>query len=273
MRNLLNFLARYNNLILFLLFEGIALYLIATRNNYHNSKVINGIRGVTRVVEKEITNTRDYFRLNEINTKLAVENTILKNRFDRLGKNDSLLFFSVSDTILNQQYFYTPAEIVNNSVNRQKNFFTLNRGRNHGVEVDMAVVSPEGAAGIIVGCSDNYSVAMSLLNLDFRLSTRIKANGYFGSLTWDGKDYRYAQLNEIPQHVNLTVGDTVETTNYSAIFPQTIMVGVISDFTKSGGDFYKISVVLATDFRKLNYVTIIGNLKRTEQATIEKQFQ
>lgn len=273
MRNLLNFLARYNNLILFLLFEGIALYLIATRNNYHNSRVINGIRGVTRVIEKEITGTRDYFRLNEINSKLAIENSALKNRFDRLGKNDSLLFFSVSDTILNQKYSYTPAEIVNSSVNRQKNFFTLDKGKNQGVAVDMAIVSLEGAAGIIVGCSDNYSVAMSLLNLDFRLSSRIKNNGYFGSLTWDGKDYKYAQLNEIPQHVIINVGDTIETTNYSAIFPQGIMVGVISDFKKSGGDFYKIQVTLATDFRKLNYVTIIGNLKRTEQITIEKQFQ
>ena len=46
----------------------------------------------------------------------------------------------------------------------------------------MAVTSENGVAGVIVGCSENYSVAMSLLNLDFRLSARIKSNGYFGSL-------------------------------------------------------------------------------------------
>ena len=65
----------------------------------------------------------------------------------------------------------------------------------------MAVTSYDGVAGVIVGCSENYSVAMSLLNLDFRLSARIKSNGYFGSLTWDGRDYRHAVLSEIPQHV------------------------------------------------------------------------
>ena len=51
----------------------------------------------------------------------------------------------------------------------------------------MAVISENSVAGVIVGCSKNYSVAMSVLNLDFKLSARIKSNGYFGSLSWDGR--------------------------------------------------------------------------------------
>ena len=51
----------------------------------------------------------------------------------------------------------------------------------------MAVTSGEGVAGVIVGCSENFSVAMSLLNLNFKLSARIKSNGYFGSLSWGRK--------------------------------------------------------------------------------------
>ena len=114
---------------------------------------------------------------------------------------------------------------------------------------------------------------MSLLNLDFRLSSKIKSNGYFGSLSWDGRDYRFAILNEIPQHVSVNVGDTVETTNFSAIFPEGIMVGTVSDFEKTGGDFYKIKVLLSTDFKKLNYVRVIGNMKKNEQQDLEKLYQ
>jgi rod shape-determining protein MreC len=179
----------------------------------------------------------------------------------------------VSDTIRQQQYIYTTGEIINNSINKQKNFFTLSKGKKQGVNIDMAVASPDGVAGIIVGSSDNYSIGMSLLNIDFRLSSRMKSNGYFGSLTWDGRDYRYAILNEIPQHVTVNVGDTVETTSFSAIFPEGIMVGTVSDFEKTGSDFYKIKVSLATDFKKLNYVSIIGNLKKTEQQDLEKLYQ
>jgi len=273
MRNLLNFLARYINLILFILFEGIALYLVINSNSYHNSHVINGIRGITRVAEEKITNIKNYLRLHEINVNLAKENIALRNSIEQMIKKEDQLFFSVSDTIHRQQYIYTAGEVVNNSINKQKNFFTLDKGRKQGVNTDMAVVSPDGIAGMIIGSSDNFSIGMSLINIDFRVSCRMKSNKYFGSLAWDGRDYRYAILNEIPQHVPVHVGDTVETTNFSAIFPEGIMVGIVNDFEKSGGDFYKIKVALATDFKKLNFVNIIGNLKKTEQQDLEKTYQ
>jgi rod shape-determining protein MreC len=137
----------------------------------------------------------------------------------------------------------------------------------------MAVTSGEGVAGVVVGCSENYSIVMSLLNLDFKVSTRIKSNGYFGSLSWDGRDYKQAILSEIPQHVSVTVGDTVVTTGYSAIFPEGVMVGTVSDFKKIGGDFYKINILLGTDFKKLQFVEIIGNMKKTEQLDLQHLFQ
>jgi rod shape-determining protein MreC len=273
MRNLLNFLARYNNLFIFLLFEGIALYLVVTGNNYQNSQVVKGVKGLTRSIESKINNTRRYLSLNEINTSLALENAALRNSIEQMIKKQNLDFYHVSDTIHQQQFVYTTAEIVDNSVNRQKNFFTINIGKKKGVDVDMAVTSSNGVAGIIVGSSDSYSIVMSLLNLDFKLSAKMKSNGYFGSLTWDGRDYRYAVLNEIPQHVLIIIGDTIETTGYSAIFPEGIMVGLVSDFEKTGGDFYKITVSLTTDFKKLNYVSVIGNLKKTEQLDLEKLFK
>jgi len=40
-----------------------------------------------------------------------------------------------------------------------------------------------------------------------------------------------------------------------------------------GGDFYKIRVLLATDFKKLNNVTVVGNLRKTEQNQLEKSHQ
>jgi rod shape-determining protein MreC len=114
---------------------------------------------------------------------------------------------------------------------------------------------------------------MSLLNLDFKLSARIKSNGYFGSLSWDGKDYRYAVLSEVPQHVLVNVGDTIETTGYSAIFPEGEIVGTVYDYEKFGGDFYKITILIATDFKKLHFVDVIGNMKKTEQLELEKVFK
>ena len=225
MRNLLNFLARYNNLIIFLILEGIAIYLLATGNSYHNSRFVNGFRGITRGVEERINNTRNYLHLRDINNTLAANLVAQKNSMERLFKKDNSLFLSVSDSVYKQKYQHTSAEVINNSVNKQRNFFTIDKGRLQGITVDMAVTSGNSVAGVIVGCSDNFSVAMSFLNSDFKLSARLKSNGTFGSLSWDGRNYREAILNEIPQHIMVSIGDTIETTGFSAVFPEGLIVG------------------------------------------------
>lgn len=273
MRNLFNFLVKYNNLIIFLLLEGLSFFWLATGNNYHNSVMVKSAQSLTRGVEQRISNLRNYLNLREINSNLAAENEALRNSMERLVKKEDVAFTSVVDTLYRQQYKYTSAEVINNSVNRQKNYFTLNKGKRQGLAEDMAVTYDNKVAGIIVSCSDNYSVAISILNLDFRVSARIKPSGYFGSLNWDGHNPRYAVLNEIPQHINVSIGDTVETTGYSAIFPEGTLIGVISDVKSSGSDFYNIKVELFTDLRKLRYVTVIGNIRKSEQQQIEKQFQ
>jgi rod shape-determining protein MreC len=273
MRNLLNFLAKFNHLIIFLILEGTALYLLTTSNNYHNIRIIKGIRGLTKGIEVKVSNARTYFHLRPISQTLARENSLLRNRIENLSGKENQLFFSIADSIHQQQYVYSSAEVINNSVNRQKNFFTLNKGRLQGLSVDMAVVSGDGVAGVIVGCSNNYSVVMSLINIDFKLSARLRSNGYFGSLSWDGKSYSHVVLNEIPQHVTFGIGDTVETSGFSAVFPEGIMIGTVSDFEKSGGDFYRIKVSLATDFKKLHFVNVIGNLEKKERLELENQFK
>lgn len=273
MRNLLNFLARYNSLIIFLILEGVALYLLSSGNSYHNTRIVKATRSFAYRFEQIVSSTRNYLYLKQVNQTLAMKNAVLQNQMENIVKSRDSLFFLVDDTIHFQKYIYTSAQIVNNTVNRQKNFFTVNKGRNHGLAVDMAVVSDDGAAGIIVACSQNFSVAMSLLNVDFRLSARIRSNGYFGSLAWDGANYRFAVLSEIPQHVTFGIGDTIETTGYSAVFPEGVMIGTIADYEKSGGDFYRIRVLLKTDFKKLHYLDVIGDLTRNERLELEQQFQ
>ncbi|MDR2887312.1 MAG: rod shape-determining protein MreC [Bacteroidales bacterium] len=273
MRNLLNFLERYSNLIIFLLLESVAFYLITSRSYYHNTKAVNGMKWLTHGVETGFGNVKGYFHLKTVNENLANENTMLRNTVGRLLENDSSSFFPVCDTVYQQTYLYTSARLTGNSVNKQYNFFTINRGTKSGLTPDMAVIADGSAAGVISGCSDNFSIVMSLINLDFRLSARIKSNGYFGSLAWDGKDYRVAILSDIPQHVAVNIGDTIETTGYSAIFPEGIAIGVVSGYEKPGSDFYTIKVLLKTDFRKLHYVDVVANKRKLEFIELENEIQ
>ena len=118
MRNLLNFLVKYNNLIIFLLLEGLAFYWLTTGNNYHNSVMVKSVQSVTRGVEQRISNLRSYLNLRVINSNLAAENEALRNSIERLVKKEDFTFISAIDTLFKQQYQYTSAEVINTSVNR-----------------------------------------------------------------------------------------------------------------------------------------------------------
>ncbi|HUS86440.1 MAG TPA: rod shape-determining protein MreC [Bacteroidales bacterium] len=273
MRSLLNFLLKYNNILIFLLLEVLALCLLASGASYHNIKLSNVVKSAEGNLQERLYNASRYLSLKEVNNALMRENLELRNRLERTYSDVDIYFFPVNDSIHRQQYIISNASIVNNSFNKQKNFITLNKGTIHGIKEGMAVVSPDGIAGVIVGVSRNFSVAMSVLNLDFRLSARFRRNGYFGSLTWDGRDESFASLNEIPTHLEINVGDTIETSGYSAVFPAGLQIGTVSSFDRKEGDFYNIIVKLSTDFHNMDWVYIIGNLMKEEQNDLEDSIE
>jgi rod shape-determining protein MreC len=233
--------------------------------------MVNFTRELSGKYHQKLAGFKEYFLLREINQQLVEENTRLLNIIESTYKSDEIFFRNVNDTIYNQRYFYTPARIVNNSVNKKHNFITLNKGKKQGIRPEMAVVSNGNIVGVVNGVSENFATVISLLNIDFRISAKVKKNGYFGSLSWDGKDYQTAVLNEIPLHADIQVGDTIVTSGFSSIYPEGILIGSIEHFEEISGSFYTIYVRLSTDFKRLSYVNIIGNLTQTEKLEIEQQ--
>ncbi|MBE0666304.1 MAG: rod shape-determining protein MreC [Bacteroidales bacterium] len=271
MRSLLNFLLRNKTLILFLLMEGVALFMLSSSHNYHQTVVSNSARSISGILTERLEIGRSYFMLKRINRELVQENIALRRRLEYFTAEEESSFITLTDTITGTGYSYLDARVVNNSINRQKNFITVNKGRRDGVTSGMGVACSQGVLGIVVGVSQNYSVAMSLLNIDFHLSASMANNDYFGSLSWDGKKYRYAQLSEIPHHVNIEQGDTIVTSGYSAIFPAGLMIGTLTGDQKKGGDFITLTVELSPDFKRLTNVHIIGNLYRNERDRLEEE--
>lgn len=273
MRSLLNFLLRYKTLILFLVLEAVALVMISSSHNYHQTALYGSARNVTGFVSKGLEKGAYYFRLRQVNEELVAENMSLRRRLEGLTSAHRDSITGVRDTINGINYTYLDARVINNSVNKQKNFLTLDRGSRHGVTNGMGVASADGVVGVVVGVSRNYSSVMSLLNTEFKLSASIDRNDYFGSLAWDGNNYRYARLSEIPHHVAVTEGDTIVTSGYSAIFPAGLMVGTLTGDQKRGGDFVTLEVLLSADFKKITNVYLIGNLTRDERTSLEEEVE
>jgi len=270
MRSLFRFIVRYHFFFLFLLVEILSVGILIQSNRYHRAGFINFTDDVQGFIFDHLGGIRKYTNLRKINHDLAAENNFLRNQLDRYNQLLSNNEIRRVDSLPGRLYTFTPATVVNNSVNKQYNFVTLNKGRKHGIREEMAVISANGVVGVIYRASSHYSTVISLLNRDFRLSAKIKKNDYYGSLYWTGENYRHAILSEIPYHVELQIGDTIVTSGYSSIFPEGLLVGVISGFEQAQGNFYIIDVELSVDFRKLTHVNVIQNLLIEEQVNLEK---
>jgi rod shape-determining protein MreC len=217
-----------------------------------------------------------YWNLSSLNDALAKENAKLKMRLP--GSQ----FSNIADTgtVVNenseQRYEYTEAIVINNSVNRNNNYITLNRGAKHGVKMQSAVLNGtgDGVVGVIVAVSNHFSTAMSVLHQESRISAKIKRNGFFGLAVWNGKDPRKLTLEAIPKHTKIMKGDSIVTSGYSTIFPEGIYIGSIDTFSyETGTNFYSIEFTLSADLNNLQYVYIVDDLMKTELKQLESKIK
>lgn len=267
MRNLFKFIIQHHFLILFLVIEFFSLFLLFSTNPYQKVAFYNFSNKIAGRTSLRISNIRDYLTLHHENRKLAEENAMLYNSLSSSYAYNTLN--NTTDSSGRRKYYYVPARVINNSVNKQHNYITLDKGTESGIAPDMAVISTDGIVGVVKSVSPHYSSVLSVLNRDFRVSAKIKKNGYFGPITWSGSSSYYATLVDIPHHVEISVGDTIITSGYGGVFPEGYLIGTISDFRLKGGNYYEIKVKLANEFRKLNYVQVIQNYSKSEIDSLE----
>ena len=269
MKEIIKLILKYHFTIIFILLEIVSFSLIIRHNEYQRAIFSENASTLFGNISLTITSIKDYFRLKEMNESLANENILLKNRLEEYELlRDTIIHGTVvQDSI--PVYEYIGAKQVNATYNRTKNYITLNRGRKNGLQKEMAVCTPEGIVGLIQDLSDHFAVVIPLINVDSRISAKIKKNNYYGSLQWDGNDYAYSYLNDIPYHVEVNAGDTIVTSGLSKIFPEGIVVGYVESVDKETANFLKIKVKLAVDFKRINHVYVILNNKKNEQTSLE----
>jgi len=273
MRNFILIIRKYNFFILFLLLQGLCIYLLVRNTTYQKEKVISTSNAFVGRVYTAYSDVADYLKLGVTNKALSEENA-------RLRKADSASFYDTSfriirmkDSLNKQQYEYITARVINNSVSRINNYITLDKGSLQGIQPDMGVISSNGVVGYVKDVSPHFSTVVSLLHSGFKVSSIIKKNGYFGSTVWNGVSPRYANLLDIPIHAKISIGDTIVTSTYSGIFPRGIMVGKIHQIGTAGESFKEIKMLLSTDFQNLSYVYVVRNIMKAEIDTLETKLE
>ena len=118
-----------------------------------------------------------------------------------------------------------PATIVSKSLSVTQNTITINAGLIDGIKPGMPVLSYRGLVGIIQTCSEDFSIARTLKNVDLKLAVKNEKNRLNGILKWDGEKL---MIVDVPRTYDFDVGDRIITSEVSSIIPIPIPVGLVS---------------------------------------------
>lgn len=282
MRKLLEFLVSKRHWLLFILLEVISFVLIYRNNAYQRNIIFSSANVVSGHIASISGGVKSYMNLREINRDLFERNSQLELEMLELQEELEILkadtaSFQGSAPDSTDQVFpfdFVMARVIYNSVSYISNYITIDKGAKDGISPDMGVVSDKGVVGLVSSVSENMAVVIPVLNPKFNLSCKVKGSNYFGSMTWNGRSIRYANLGQLPRHVEFFQGDTIVTSGFSSIFPSGIIVGTISSFEKEKDDnFFSLEVMLSTDFTSLANVRVIRNYRQKEQQKIEQEGQ
>ena len=275
MRNLIAFFRRFRIFLVFLILQILALTSYFSWVQYPRTRFFNSSNGVAATLLDAQQDVTKHFSLEEENIRLQAEIEALKGKQleNYIALSEDRI--KIADTILELQFDYIPAVIVNSTYTYKNNYFTLNKGASSGIARDMGVISSNGVVGIVYDVSRHYAVVKSVLTENINIPAEIVNVHAGGLLKWEGtdKDPRTITLTGISNDIPVELGWEVVTNSQSGLFPKNHPVGTIDAIEEiEGKPEWKITVKLGNDLRRLQSVFVVENIMKLEKDSLESLF-
>ncbi len=225
----------------------------------------------------------DYLSLRDENIRLKMENARLHTQLTNLRASeiptrDTVRWQGATDSLgkklIRPEYVVISARVVGNTLSGRNNWLILNRGAKDGISPNSGVISRSGVVGIVRDVSEHFSLAMSVLHPQTKISAMVKGYPFYGSLYWDEKDPRFLTLSDIPYHLPIHRGDTVQVSNYSLIFPEGHPAGIVDTaYRLQGSPFLYIRVRPTQPPASVREVYIVTNRYADELENLTRAMQ
>jgi rod shape-determining protein MreC len=148
------------------------------------------------------------------------------------------------------------AEIIGKDPSLWFRTLTINRGSSDGVQKGMPVVTVEGVVGQVLTSSPNYSKVLLATDPNSAVDVITQKTRVHGIVKGLGRNA--FGLNYVLKSAVVEKGDFILTSGFGGVFPKGLIVGTVSEITKSRrGMFQKIEIEPVVDFSQLEHLIII----------------
>ncbi len=270
MQNLIEFFKKNSHWFLFVLLEGISFILLFNANNYQGSVWFTSANDVAATINSWHKGVLSFIQLNEVNEQLTHENILLQRNNaalrDQLNKlNTPITKNEIYLENALRNYELIPAHVISNSIIKNENYIVIDKGEEDGVHTEMGVSGGGGVVGIVFLTSKHHSLVLPIINVKSSISCRIRNKKFFGNLQWTGGSTLRAILYDIPRYANVKIGENIETSGYSTVFPPGLFVGrIIKIDNAPDGLSMQLDIQLGTNFATLSDVNVIVNNNKVE---------
>ena len=274
MHNLIEFIKKHFHWLVFLILESVSMVMLFRFNDYQASVWLTSANDLAARVNQKYSDIMAYINLGDVNKDLTMRNVMLQRQVSEL--RDALAYMGADSAIIDEKqrnalegYDIIPATVTSNTITKANNYIVIDKGEADGVRSEMGVVGGGGIVGIVSLTGKHYSLVIPILNSKSSISCRIRGHNFFGYLSWNGGHPLVAYLNDVPRYARFKVGDYVETSGYSSVFPPGLFVGKILSIEDSrDGMSFSVKVNLATEFAKLRDVCVVSNRDKAEIDTL-----
>lgn len=163
----------------------------------------------------------------------------------------------------------TEALIIGREGEGHATFFTLNKGKNDGIDTGMAVMVTGGLVGSVCDAGDTWSRVRVLNEASASAGAYVHRSGEVGVLSGDiaYKDTGYCKLKYLPENADVVEGDLIFTSGEGSVYPGGIYIGVVKSVEVDGFSRTKTATVeCAVKLEELKYVVVVTGYENGGEA-------
>lgn len=182
---------------------------------------------------------------------------------DRSRSLESILTLSTSLELQT-----TAARIIGAAASPELRTVTIDKGANHGIKVDMAVIAPGGVVGRVVVAGSRASRVQLIVDRNAAAGALVERSRAQGVAVGAG-DGRL-RLDYVSQTADVTAGDTLVTSGIDGIYPKGFVIGRVDQVQRVGA-YPSITISPAVDFSQLEDVLVVLTPTEAEQAGVKSE--